>query len=478
MPARHVVIRDAVPTELAEGLAGLADQVDLPDGFSDQVLQEANQSAEQPPDPSRYRDLTGLEFITIDPPGSMDLDQALFLERAGDGFTVWYAIADVAAWLRPGGAIDAEARRRGQTFYAPTTRTPLHPPQLSENAASLLADGRARPALVWCIELDNQGHQVSATVERAMVRSRARRSYAEVQAELDAGQASETVRLLQEVGLKRQRIEAERGGISLNIPEQEIHVEGKVWSLEFRQNLPVEGWNAQISLLTGMAAAGLMLGAGVGILRTLPPARQHDVERLRHIAKGLQIRWPGSVNYPDFVRSLDSAEPRHQAMLNACTLLFRGAGYTVLDGTQSGEELVHAALAANYAHTTAPLRRLVDRYVGEICVSLCAGQPVPEWVLEVQADLPQIMSESDRAAKRYERGVVDLVEALVLSQRRGEHFEATVIELFDDDQGVVVLRDPAVEARVSGRGLELGDEVVVQVAEVDLGTGRVELALT
>ena len=89
--------------------------------------------------------------------------------------------------------------------------------------------------------------------------------------------------------------------------------------------MPIEDWNAQISLLTGMAAAELMLGAKIGILRTLPPARQGDIDRLRHVAKGLRLTWPGSMPYAEFVRSLDPAVPGQAAMLNACTRLFRGA---------------------------------------------------------------------------------------------------------------------------------------------------------
>ncbi|WP_246227054.1 hypothetical protein [Propioniciclava coleopterorum] len=84
--------------------------------------------------------------------------------------------------------------------------------------------------------------------------------------------------------------------------------------------------------MTGMAAADMMLAGGVGVLRTLPPSRQADVDRLRRVAKALRIRWPGSVTYPEFVRALDPAQPRDLAMLNACTTLFRGAGYVAFDG--------------------------------------------------------------------------------------------------------------------------------------------------
>jgi exoribonuclease R len=86
------------------------------------------------------------------------------------------------------------------------------------------------------------------------------------------------------------------------------------------------------------------------------------------------------MDYPDFVRALSPSRPDQAAMLNASTRLFRGAGYRTFSGGIP-EDVDHAALASDYAHTTAPLRRLVDRYSGEICVALCADQPVPAWVL-------------------------------------------------------------------------------------------------
>src|SRR5690606_11156029 len=99
-------------------------------------------------------------------------DQALFLERSGGGYRVWYAIADVAAFVTLGGAIDAEARGRGQTVYAPDGRIPLHPVSISEVAASLLP-GLTRSSYVWTFELDADARLTETALVRARVRSRA-----------------------------------------------------------------------------------------------------------------------------------------------------------------------------------------------------------------------------------------------------------------------------------------------------------------
>ena len=471
MPSRTVAFLDEVPPPLREGLRQLRDELGVPDDFPAEVIEAAQAAAADVQLP--VTDLTDVEFVTIDPAGSLDLDQALHLSRTDTGYLVRYAIADVAAFVEPGGVIDDECHERVETLYAPSRRTPLHPEALSENGASLLPDV-VRPALVWQIELDADGAVVDATVARARVRSRRRYSYDEVQALIDGGQASDVLDLLKVIGQLREQAEVARGGVSLGVPEQEVTVAGGSWALVYRTNLPCEGWNAQLSLLTGMVAADMMLKAGVGILRTLPPAEDHAINRLRRTAQGLGISWPQKVSYPDFVRGLKASVPREAAMLNACTTLFRGAGYdSFTDGAP--KEAEHAAIAAPYAHVTAPLRRLVDRYAGELCVALSAGEPVPAWVLDALDDLPSEMEDSARRAGKYERGIVDLVEAMVLAPHIGQSFNGVLIDVDPDRRaGRLQVPDPAVEARVKGSRLKLGGEVTATLVAADLVKGSVD----
>jgi len=474
MPTRHVAFLDEVPAPLRAGLAQLRESLGVPDDFPPEVIQAAELAVADRTLPQR--DLTGVEFITIDPEGSRDLDQALHLARTDSGYLFRYAIADVAAFVAPGGLIDAECHQRVETLYAPNRRTPLHPEVLSEAAASLLPD-QVRPALVWEMELDGQAAPTHSAVGRARVRSRHQYTYAEVQAAIDGGTTDEVLLLLKEVGQLREAAEVARGGISLGVPEQQVTAAGGTWTLEYRTNLPCEGWNAQLSLLTGMVAARMMLDAGVGILRTLPPAEDHAVSRLRRTAQALGIRWPQQMSYPDFVRELDASVPREAAMLNACTTLFRGAGYdSFTDGAPKSSE--HAAIAAPYAHVTAPLRRLVDRYAGEICVSLSAGEPVPTWVLDALDALPSEMEDSARRAGKYERGIVDLVEAMVLAPRIGQQFPGVLIDVDSDRaSGRLQLQEPAVEAKVRGSKLRLGTEVTATLVAADLVSGRVDFRI-
>lgn len=479
MPSNRVVrVRstsvEEAPAALRDGVRRLQEELGVTPDFPTEVEAAAEQAAASPRLPDLDR--TNLPFVTIDPPGARDLDQALHLERDGEGYVVHYAIADVAAFVEPGGPIDQEAQRRGETLYGADMKVPLHPKVLSEGAASLLPD-QVRPALLWTIRLTGEGERTDVTVERALVRSTAQLTYDEAQAAVDAGDGPATLALLKEVGELRMAREAARGGVSLPLPEQDVTVEGEVWSLEFRSLLPVEQWNAQISLLTGFAAASLMVYARVGLLRTLPPPDPRDVQRLHREARALGIDWPAEMLYPDFIRTLDPAHPKHAAMVLACTRLLRGSGYVAFDGEVPADPQ-HAALASEYAHVTAPLRRLGDRYAGEVCLALCAGDDVPAWVLAALPGLPRTLQDSARRARQYENGVLNLVEAGLLASRVGEEFDGVVVDV-DDDQptrGTITLRDPAVEAPVrSERELPLGTEVRARLTLADVQARKVEL---
>lgn len=485
MTRRPVRLAPDSDGRLAAAFAALRAELKLSETFPPEVQAEAEHAIRDARLPDA--DLLALPLITIDPAGSTDLDQAMFLQRDGDGYRAYYAIADVPAFVRPGGAIGAEARRRGQTMYAPDGRIPLHPAVISEGAASLLP-GEVRGAFVWELGLDADARVVSTTVGMARVRSVRQYSYPEAQAELDGAGAPtssatdslpelveghDTLPLLKEIGLKRILLEQERGGASLNRPEQEIREVDGGYRLIRRSTLPVEDWNAQISLMTGMAAAQLMIGGRVGILRTMPAPDAETIDRFRRQTTALGSPWPEGQPYGDYLRTLDSADPRQLAIIHAASSLFRGAGYTAFDG-EVPAETEQAAVAAPYAHVTAPLRRLVDRFSLVVCEALCSGEPVPDWVRGALPTLPAIMGTSDGIASRLDRGAISAVEAAVLSTRVGEEFSATVISARDGG-GVIQLAEPPVTAECDG-ALRAGAVVRVTLLQAEIETGTVRFA--
>jgi exoribonuclease R len=468
MPHRRVRL-SVDGSDLRQRFAAVRTELGIPDAFPLEVLSAAARAAERLGPPAT--ELLDVPFLTIDPPGSMDLDQAMHIARNDAGYRVRYAIADVAAFVTAGDAVDLEAHVRGETLYSPDIRTPLYPPAIGEAAASLLPD-QIRPALLWTIDLDAEGRQTAVDVARAVVRSSSRLNYTQAQQfidkKTDAGAADGTLALLAEVGRLRQALEVERGAVSLRLPEQEVDVAGNGFRLRYRAPLPVEDWNAQISLLTGMAAAGLMLGAGVGILRTLPPPDDGAIGMLRRSAHALDVPWPHSLTYQAFVRALDPATDTGAALLELSTRLLRGAGYTAFDGAPPAQP-EHSAVAAVYAHTTAPLRRLVDRYVGELCIAVCAGIAVPAWIREALPALADVMAESGHRAHALEHACIDLVETVVMASHVGETFDGFVVET-GKHGGTVQLRTPPVRAKCSGDGLTLGERIDVRLETADPAT--------
>ena len=531
MSRKRLSTYTAPPAEVTRALDELRARYEVPTAFPPEALAEAEAAATSwaQDGPARLlaegaRDARDLDLVTIDPPGSMDLDQAVLLERlpawseaagtsVGDApgsaatYRIHYAIASLATFVTPGGALDAELSRRGETIYAPDAATPLHPEVLSHGAASLLEDVD-RPACLWTIDLDARGEVVSARVERALVRSRARLTYGQVQAAIDgegtlpSSAPTDLPGLLAEIGRLRLEREVARGGISMTTPEQVVEVTEAAGSAEdsesaeapgpsgyrlaYRVPVPAEQYNAQISLLTGMCAARIMVECGVGILRTLPPARPEDYARLRRVAAALGIDWPAAQPYSELVRGLDHAVPAHAAFMDQAMSLFRGSGYLAFgaggvgvpadDEASDAEEAVHSAIAARYAHVTAPLRRLVDRYGEEVCIAACAQAPVPEWVLQALPDLPDVMEQTGRRVRAIGRGALTALEALVLRGHEDEVFDG-VITSEREGRGELVLTEPAVVTEVrrgigqSGDRLPVGERVRARLLSADPAAG-------
>lgn len=458
---------------MTAAFADLRRRLELPTGFPEAVLAEARAAARDvpiDPDAGGVADLRDIPFLTIDPPGATDLDQALHLERTSDGAVLHYAIADVAAYVVPGGEVDAEARRRGQTLYAPDGRIPLHPEVLSEDAASLLPDVDRR-AYVWRFVLDEGARPVETTLTRAVVRSRAQWTYGDAQAAIDAGDAPEALSALPWFGGERAKRESERGGASLNVPEVEIEADDGHYRLRLRATLPAEEWNAQVSLLTGMAAAGIMVAGKVGILRTMPAADAADVADFRAQTVALGLPWPEGQTYGDYLRSLPLDDPAALAVRDAAASLFRGAGYVAFDGVPPLDP-IQSAIAAPYAHTTAPLRRLVDRWSLVVCEALANGREAPGWARESLVDLPKLMGRSDQLANRLENASVDRVEAAVLRAFEGEVFRGVVLGARNGGARVQ-LNNPPVSVTVPDLTAPAGSIARLRLVRADASTGEI-----
>jgi exoribonuclease R len=442
-PHRRVRLAEAPPSPLAEDFARIRRQFDVDPKHPPEVGEAADAAATRPLPADGHADLRDLPFFTVDPPGSMDLDQAMLLERtAGGGHRVRYAIADVGWFVERGGPIEAEAWRRGVTVYTPDVRCPLYPRTLGEGAASLLP-GEDRPAVVFTVDLDQHGRESAASVGRALVRSHDRLDYASLDGERAA--------LLREIATRRIAIAEARGAVALNAPAQRVVPDAAVpcgYRLEWESRVESEDWNAEISLLAGTVAAAAMIRHRVGLLRTMGGADPYRVEVLRRAAAGLGVSWLRTTTYEAFARDLRPSDPARAALLEQARGVMGRAGYAAFAG-EVPEQNVHAGLATPYAHTTAPLRRLADRYVLDLLVELEAGRAPDAAGVETLQRLPSVMEEAEARAAQVERAVVDELEARELEHRVGEQFDAVVVD--DDARGArLQIADPPVRARMHG----------------------------
>lgn len=440
--------------ELADGLAAIRAQFQVPSEFPADVIAAAGAAIARPP--SDHVDRTDIPFVTLDPASSVDLDQAFAIERAGNDLLLRYAIADVAWFVEDGGALDTEAWARGTTRYLPDGKAGLYPPILSEGAASLLPD-RPRPAVIFSVRVDPVGSVKLDGAERAIVRSRAKLAYDRVsETDLPEGFAELSDRIL--------LAEDRRGAARVDPPEQEVAASPDGgFRLRFRPRLASEDRNAALSLATNLAIADALLAHKTGLFRVMAEPDERAIDRLRHTAKAFGLQWPANASLSQFEKTLHAADTKEAAFMLAIRRAGNGASY---EPYHEGTVPWHSAMAATYAQATAPLRRLADRYVVRATLAIANGEPVPDAVTRAFEKLPPVMAKADAQSGQIERAVIDLAEAVMLRGREGETFPAVVTD-FDDRGARFQLRDLPVAARTGMNHVSPGEEVRLRLDAVD-----------
>ena len=445
---------------LARGLAGIRTQFGIPETFPPDVLAAAEAASTRSTE--GRADWTNRPFATLDPLSSTDLDQAFAIERAGADLLLHYAIADVAFFVGSGGPIDTEAWTRGTTIYLPDGKASLYPPVLSQGAASLLPNVE-RPAVVFTIKVDPEGCSSLAGAVRAVIQSRAKLGYESVTPDqLPEGVADLSSRI--------ERAEDARGAERVDAPEQEVTEDSDGhFVLAFRPQAAAEKQNASLSLAANLAIADALLAHRTGLFRVMAQPDAWAIRRLRHSAKALGLDWPKDATLAQFERTLDDRDPRHVAFRSAIRRAGPNATYAPY---RDGLVPWHSAMAATYAHATAPLRRLADRYVIEAALQIANGQAVSAELGAIFEQLPPVMERAETRAAQIERATLDLAEAIMLEGMEGTRFEAVVTDL--DERGArIQLADPAVIARVDAKGAVPGDRIEVELVSADVAQRRI-----
>ena len=473
----------------------IAHEFGVDEKFTDEVHRQAAMVTDRR---ASRRDLRDIPFVTIDPVGSMDLDQAMHIERsecpecADDGehtkgWHVRYAIADVGSLIDPASELFEDSMRRGQTIYLPDEPTRLHPAELSEAAGSLLPD-QERCAVVWDICLDGDGEVTAADVYPALVKSVARLDYEQVQRDFDDGNPHPSIAELVAVGQARQRSALRRNAINLRLPSQSVirhedtdepaaPSEAK-YELVLDARPPVMDYNSEISLLAGMIAGELMASAGLGVVRSLEPADSSTIEEFLVAVTALGFKVPAADGglptigeIGEFLAGLDPETPPAMAVMKDTAALMRGADYIRL--SEANQAPIHAGVGGVYAHVTAPLRRLIDRFGLEFCLAIAAHRrgeseevELPQWATARLDDAIEVMRSSGKIAGQVDAQCLSKTEAVVLEPWLGDNFGSVVLHRTKKSVQVLLDAPPVLAQCISTTSEELPEEGTRQMVSL------------
>ena len=410
----------------------------IPDHFPDAAITEAE--AAQPAPLGNREDLRGLPLVTIDPSDARDHDDACYAhadDSPGNpgGHILWVAIADVAHYVRPGSALDHEARKRGNSSYFPDRVVPMLPDALSGDLCSL-HEGVDRACIAVRMVLDAHGQKLSHRFVRGLMRSPASLVYEEVQAAFDGQPTARTAPLLDPVikplyaayaALARAR--ALRQPLELDLPERRIVLsdEGKVLSVNFKDRLDAHKLIEEFMVLANVAAAEELQRLRQPVMYRVheePSPEKLDALREVAVASGFVLA-KGQVLQTRHLNNLlaqadggDFAE-----LINITTLRSMTQAY------YSPKHLGHFGLALrSYAHFTSPIRRYSDLIVHRALITGhgWGDDGLSAFDVEHIDETAQLISDTERRSMAAERDTTDRYLAAFLSERVGQEFTGRI----------------------------------------------------
>jgi ribonuclease R len=503
----RVIRRLGRPDVARDVLEGLMLDRGLRRSYARAATAEADAAADDPFAAGARVDLTALPTFTIDPDDAQDFDDAISARREDGRVRIWVHIADVTAYVRPGGALDGEALRRGTSVYVPGAVEPMLPEVLSSRACSLRA-GEDRLAVTVELELDGTAVK-RVSFHRSRVRSDKRLTYREVD-EIFAGRARAEQPWAEGLAVAREvarALAARRDAVEIGNPEPtfEFDSDGHVTGVRHEEQTEAHRLIEQLMILANEQVAGYLADHRLPTLyrvheRPDPPAVAFLCEQLA----SLDVPTPPVPEHMTPQQAADLAA-------EASRIVAREAGdRTALGGLvlrslkqayYSPKNLGHAGLGSpRYCHFTSPIRRYPDVVAHR---ALLQGLGIDQTAAPPH-ELPELgvqTSALEREAMKIERGADDVCLAFLLERHLAEHddatFEGEVVGLIEKGafvrfgeegyegllpsrrlHGWWTLNDlrTALEHEGSGRKLRLGDRVPVSVDRVETARGRVDLS--
>ena len=438
LPAARIVARLGDPSAPKAVSLIAIHQHGIPDAFSDEAVAEAD--AAKPVEPGAREDLTGLPLITIDPADARDHDDAVWAHGDDDpknegGHVVWVAIADVAAYVTPGSALDGEARQRGNSTYFPDRVVPMLPDRLSGDLCSL-HEGVVRPVIAVRMQLDAKGRKIGHRFTRAMMKSKASLTYEEVQAARDGEVGERLAPLMAEVidplyaaYAAAAKARAARQPLELDLPERKIILsdEGKVTSVALRERLDAHRLIEEFMILANVSAAEELIARRQPLLfRVHEEPSPEKLDALREVveASGLKLARGRVLKTQYLNQLLAQARETDFAELIAITTL-----RSMTQAYYSRENLGHFGLALKaYAHFTSPIRRYADLIVHRALIKAhgWGADGLSARDVERLDETAVHISDTERRSMAAERATNDRYLASWLSERVGNEFTGRV----------------------------------------------------
>lgn len=511
LPRARVVARLGDPTAPKAVSLIAIHQHGIPDRFPDEVIAEADKM--KPAGLTGREDLRDMPLVTIDPADARDHDDACWAHPDDDpknegGHVIWVAIADVAHYVRPGTALDREARKRGNSSYFPDRVVPMLPDRLSGDLCSL-HEGVPRACVAVRMQVSADGTKLGHKFVRGLMRSVASLNYKEVQAARDGDPNEKCAPLLEQViGPLYAAYEAlvsarkRRQPLELDLPERKIILtdEGKVSSVDFAERLDAHRMIEEFMVLANVAAAEELIARRTPLLfRVHEEPSPEKLEALRETAQsaGLVLA-KGQVLQTRHLNNLlaQAQDTEHNELINISTLRSMTQAY------YAPQNFGHFGLALkSYAHFTSPIRRYSDLIVHRALVAShkWGDDGLRPEDIENLEQTAQHISETERRSMLAERDTTDRYLAAFLSEKVGTEFLGRISGIakfgvfvkldetgadglipmrnlgneyyhFDRDAGTLTGSD-------SGVQIGLGQRVRVKLLEAAPVTGGVELEL-
>lgn len=410
----------------------------IPDDFPDDVMAQADSA--KPVGLKGREDLRDLPLITIDPSDARDHDDACYAHADEDpknegGHVVWVAIADVAAYVTPGSALDREARKRGNSTYFPDRVVPMLPDRLSGDLCSL-HEGVPRACIAVRMVLDAAGNKIGHSFHRGLMRSPASLHYEEVQDAIDGAPNDRIGPLLDPVlkpiyaayaALKAAR--AERQPLDLDLPERRIELDkdGTVKSVNFKDRLDAHRLIEEFMVLANVAAAETLLSKKTPLLYRIheePSPAKLDALRETAQAAGYTLA-KGQVLHTRHLNKLlnDAAGTDDAELINLSTLRSMTQAY------YGPAHIGHFGLALrSYAHFTSPIRRYADLIVHRALITAhgWGNDGLSQHDIEDIEQTGAHISDTERRSMMAERDTTDRYLASYLSERVGNEFSGRI----------------------------------------------------